>query len=100
MVEAAEAAQRFIGSRQRADLDTDEMLLFAVVRALEIIGEAASKVSVEGRARLTSVPWADIIAMRHRVVHAYFEIDRTIVWRTVTEEIPPLLSTLRSALKN
>src|SRR6516164_5868427 len=67
MIEAAEAAQRFIANRQRADLDTDEMLLFALVRAAEIIGEAASKVSDETRRTMPSVPWQQIVSMRNRL---------------------------------
>ena len=99
IIEAAEAVQSFITNRRRADLDSDRMLLFALVRAIEIIGEAASKLSPEARTATPSVPWANIVAMRHRLIHAYFDIDRTILWKTATEEIPPLLSVLRVALK-
>jgi uncharacterized protein with HEPN domain len=76
------------------------MLLFALVRAIEIMGEAASKLSPEARAAMPAVPWASVVAMRHRLVHAYFDIDRTILWKTATEELPPLLSVLRAALKD
>ena len=100
MIEAANAVQSFIADRRRIDLDSDRMLLFALVRAIEIIGEAASKLSPEARTVMPSVPWASIVAMRHRLVHAYFDIDRTILWKTATEEIPPLLSVLRAALKD
>jgi uncharacterized protein with HEPN domain len=99
MIEAAEAAGSFITGRQLSDLNKDRMLLFALVRAIEIIGEAASKLSPEARAAMPSVPWTSVVAMRHRLVHAYFDIDPTIVWKTATEEIPPLLSLLRAALK-
>jgi uncharacterized protein with HEPN domain len=58
MIEAAEAFQSFIANRRRADLDSDRMLLFALARAIEIIGEAASKLSPEARAAMPSVPWA------------------------------------------
>ena len=88
MIEAAEAAQSFIANRQRADLDTDEMLLFALVRAAEIIGEAASKVSDETRRTMPSVPWQQIVSMRNRLIHAYFVIERDIVWKTVTKFQP------------
>jgi len=94
-IEAAEAAQRFIANKQRADLDTDEMLLFALVRAAEIIGEPASKVSDETRRTMPSVPWQQIVSMRNRLIHAYFVIEGDIVWKTVTEEIPALLRILR-----
>lgn len=100
MIEAAEAAEGFIAGRQRSDLDSDRMLLFALVRAIEVIGEAASKLSPSARAAMPSVPWKSVVAMRHRLVHAYFDIDATILWKTATEEIPPLLSLLRAAAKD
>jgi len=96
MVEAAELAGRFVAGRRRGDLDTDQMLLFALTRAVEIIGEAASKVSAETRGATPSVPWAAIVSMRNRLVHAYFDIDSDILWRTAEEEIPQLLRSLRS----
>lgn len=99
MVEAAQAAQRFMTARQRADLDRDQLLLFAVVRAIEIVGEAATRVSEETRAATPDVPWPAIIGMRNRVVHAYFDIDREIVWKTITLELPQLLPALQAALE-
>jgi len=96
MIDAAESALRFIQGRNRADLDGDEMLLFALVRAVEIIGEAAGKVSDEGRAKVSQVPWAVVVGMRNRLVHAYFDIDRDILWATVTQALPPLLAQMKS----
>lgn len=98
MVEAADAALRFVAGRQAADLDRDQMLLFALVRAIEIIGEAASRVSPEARERLPTVPWPAVVAMRNRLIHAYFDIDRRILWKTATEEIPQLRLQLLTAL--
>ncbi len=95
MVEAAEAVQDFVAGRSRADLDQDRMLVFAIIRAIEIIGEAASKISPETRIAGGGVPWAQIIATRNRLIHGYFDIDHTIVWKTATEEIPGLLIQLR-----
>lgn len=95
MIEAAEAVQRFAAGRARSDLDNDEMLEFALVRAIEIIGEAGAKVSGETRATLSAIPWAAMTSMRNRLIHAYFDIDRDILWRTAIEEIPWLLSSLR-----
>jgi uncharacterized protein with HEPN domain len=74
------------------------MLLFALVRAIKIIGEAASRVSVEQRAASATLPRSAIVAMRNRLIHAYFDIDRDIIWRTVTEEIPYLRSQLLQLL--
>jgi uncharacterized protein with HEPN domain len=95
MVEAAESAVQFVAGRQRADLDEDRMLLFAVVRAIEVLGEAASQVSAETRATHAGIPWRAIIGMRNRLIHAYFEINTETVWQTVTQEIPLLLPQLR-----
>ena len=101
MIEAAETTQDFIAGRQRGDIDSDQMLRFALVRAIEIIGEAASKVTPEARAATASVPWAAIISMRNRLIHAYFDVNHDILWKTVTEEIPPVLSMLQAiALKD
>jgi uncharacterized protein with HEPN domain len=77
-----------VDGRNRSDLESDEMLLFALVRAIEIVSEAASKISDEARAELRELPWASIVGMRHRLVHAYFEINRDILWTTVTEAVP------------
>jgi uncharacterized protein with HEPN domain len=94
------AACRFLSGRQRADLDTDQMLLFAVVRAIEIVGEAAARVSPECRVTVPGVPWPAIIGMRNRMVHAYFDIDidHDVVWQTVQVEFAPLLTALQAAL--
>lgn len=96
MIDAADAAGRFMTGRQRADLDTDRMLLFAVVRAVEVIGEAASKVSEETRAQAPGIPWGGIVSMRNRLIHGYFDIDTEIVWKTATDELPALLPELRA----
>lgn len=96
MIEAAEHTVRFVAGRTKADLDTDRMLQFAVVRAIEIIGEAASRMSAAARAEHPTVPWPAIIGMRNRLVHAYFDVDTDIVWVAVTQEIPALLVQLKS----
>lgn len=74
MVEAAESALDFCRGRTRSELDSDAMLRFALTRAVEIIGEAAGKVSAEGRAELPVVPWSAIVGMRNRLAHAYFDV--------------------------
>jgi uncharacterized protein with HEPN domain len=96
MADAAQSISRFISGRERTDLDSDEMLLFAVVRAIEIIGEAAVRVSDETRRTAADIPWLDIVGMRNRIVHAYWDVNRTIVWKAAAEEVPALLERLRS----
>ncbi len=94
MLEAAETVGTFIASRDRAALDRNRMLLFALVRAIEILREAATKLSAETRQAAPDMPWSQITAMRNRLIHAYFEIDPDILWKTAEEEIPELRRTL------
>jgi len=98
MLDAGETVAQFIAGRRREDLDADRLLLFAVVRAIEVLGEAASKVSAEARAAAPDIPWGTIVSMRNRLIHGYFDIDTTIVWKTATVEIPDLLQRLRAVL--
>ena len=97
LADALNSAIRFARGRERDDLDTDEMLLFALVRAIEIAGEAASQVTARP-AQLPDLPWASIIGMRNRLVHAYFDINRDILWTTVAEAAPPLAERLKNVL--
>ncbi len=95
MIEAAETAARFVQGRTRSDLDRDPILAFALVRAIEIVGEAASKISAETRGLASDIPWSSIVSMRNRLVHAYFDINHELVWISATEELPELLPLLR-----
>lgn len=98
MLDAARQAVQFCEGRCRPELDTDPMLVLALVKVLEIMGEAATQVSNSCQTSLPGIPWADIIGMRHRLVHAYFDINLEILWRTVQEDLPPLIPVLEAAL--
>ncbi|MBI2910760.1 MAG: DUF86 domain-containing protein [Chloroflexi bacterium] len=95
MLDAAREALTFTGDRSRADLGRDRMLVLALVKDIEIIGEAAYQISEAPREQLRDVPWDDIIGMRHRLVHAYFDINLDVLWRTVQDDIPALIAGLR-----
>ncbi len=84
----------FVEGKKREDLDFDRMIALALVRCIEIIGEAGARVSAEGRAEAPDIPWAEIVAMRNRLIHAYFDVDLDIVWRTINDDLPPLIATL------
>jgi len=90
MLDACNSIARFVKGRRREDLDSDEMLRFALVRALEIIGEAARRVSEQARQALPTVPWAEMAGMRNRLIHGYFDVNSEIVWRTATVDVPAL----------
>ena len=96
MIEAAETVRRFVSGRARSDLDTDKMLSFALVRAIEIVGEAASKVSAATREAASEIPWVLIVSMGNRLIHAYFDVNHELVWQSATRELPQLLPALRS----
>ena len=95
MLDAAEEAMGFAQGRERRDLDQDRKLTLALVKEIEIIGEAAYQISDETRARLRDIPWDDIVGMRHRLVHAYFDINLDILWKTIQEDLPLLAEGLR-----
>lgn len=98
MRDAAREALEFARGRVRSDLDRNRMLVLALIKDIEIIGEAANQVSEETRMQLPEIPWADIIGMRHRLIHAYFDINLEILWRTVQQDLPSLLTALEKAL--
>ncbi len=99
MIDAAQEAIRFVEGQSRAELDDNMMLSFALVRAIEIIGEAAARVSKDGKSMCPELPWESIVAMRNRIIHAYFDIDLDMVWETVRTDLPELINKVRDALR-
>lgn len=98
MLDAAREAVSFAEGRTRSDLDDDRQLVLALVKDIEIVGEAATRISKPARRRLPELPWERIVGMRNRLVHAYFDINLDIVWRTVGEDLPQLISLLEPAV--
>lgn len=92
--EAVDLAQ----SRTRPDLDENRLLNLALVRLVELVGEAAGRVPVEERARHSSIPWPEIIGMRNRLVHAYDEVDLDLLWQVVRVDPPSLVTELERIL--
>jgi uncharacterized protein with HEPN domain len=84
MLVSAKDATTFIRGRNQADLENDRMLCSAILRCLEVIGEAASRISRTFQDSHPEVPWAQIIGMRNRLIHAYYDVKLEIVWNTVT----------------
>ena len=89
----------FARGRTRGELEDDRQLVLALVKAIEIVGEAATQVSEPARRRLPDMPWERIVGMRNRLVHAYFDINLDIVWRTVKEDLPELMALVEEALQ-
>ncbi|MDJ0730053.1 MAG: DUF86 domain-containing protein [Crocosphaera sp.] len=99
MRDAAQEILNFMRDKNRDDLERDRMLSLAVVKDLEIIGEAASRVSLDCQKRHLQLPWSDMIGMRNRLVHAYYGIDYDIVWQTVSENLLPLIMLLDKVIE-
>ena len=98
MRDAAIEAIDFVSGRRRDELNNNRMLTLALVKDIEIIGEAASRISAECRARYPQLPWVQIIGMRNRLTHAYFEVNLDIVWQVVTNDLPTLVIELEQII--
>ena len=84
---------------RREEFDADEVVQAALTRWLQNIGEAASRLSSELRSQHHEVPWQSIIGMRHRVVHDYFFIDLSVVWRACAADVPALVPQVEAILR-
>ncbi len=98
MLNAARTAQDFTRERSRADLDTDAMLSLALVRLLEIVGEAAKNTPQSTKDDAPQIPWREIAATRDRLIHGYFDVDLDIVWQIITQDLPPLIAALEALI--
>jgi uncharacterized protein with HEPN domain len=98
MLRAAQDAVTISTGRRRDELDQDILLQHALVHCVQLIGEAAARVTDAGRARAPEIPWSRMAGMRHILVHAYFKIDYDAVWRAVTEHVPLIADALKQAL--
>lgn len=94
LVDAAHKAIHYLDGRRRTDLDDDELLRLAVTKLVEVVGEAAKRVSPTTQAAHPAVPWSSAARMRDRLVHHYFDIDLDVLWTTVSSDLPELLAAL------
>ena len=98
MLDHAREISAMVRGRTRNDLSDDRMLQLALTRLLEIIGEAAGRVTSDGRARYQEIPWTEIVSTRNRIVHGYDTVDYDVVWNIATVEVPALVAALERAL--
>jgi uncharacterized protein with HEPN domain len=100
MLDNSEKAQRFLNGVTREAFAASDEKVYAVVHALQTVGEAARHIPKSMRQRYRSIEWDDIVGMRDIVVHDYFGVDVEIVWRTVQEDLPPLANTVKKMLSD
>ena len=99
MLDSAEKAVMLSQSRNRQDLDNDDLFSLAMTRLLEIIGEAAKTIGPEVREAYPQIPWRQIAGVRDRLIHGYFNVDLDVVWSILKQDLPPLVTQLRTVLE-
>jgi len=98
MLAAAKEVMEFAAGKTRMDLEKDRLHMLAIIKSIEIIGEAASKVTETFKTENSNIPWNDIINMRNRLIHAYFDVNLDIVWQTVKTDLPDLIKALEEII--
>ena len=94
MLDNAREAVALIQGKTRESLDSERTIQLSLIRLVEVIGEAASRVSREGQVSYGNIPWEDVVGMRHRLIHGYDKVDLDILWVTVSEDLPQLIREL------
>jgi uncharacterized protein with HEPN domain len=98
MLDHAMEAVDLISGKDRTELQHNRVLELALIRLVEIVGEASAKVSSETQAKYTSIPWPQVIGMRNRLIHGYDSVDLDILWDTIEIDLPPLIAELEKIL--
>lgn len=99
MIDAVEEALSFCSGISENEFNKNRMLVLSVIKEIEIIGEAASKISEETKLRYKHIPWQDIVGMRNRLIHGYFDVNMKLVWNTIKRDLPYLNKALRGISK-
>jgi len=99
MLDHAREACSMAQGKNRSDLQKDRMLELALVRLIEVVGEAAARVSPEGCKKHSRIPWSEIVGMRNRLVHGYDQVDLDVLWDTIEYDLPPLIVELDRILE-
>ncbi len=96
MLDHAREAVEMACGKDRKDLDVERSLNLSLVRLLEIVGEAAGRLTTETQDVYPEIPWAQIVSLRNRLIHGYDEVDFDILWNIIRCDLPPLIERLES----
>lgn len=100
ILEAMNKIERYIKDLDYEEFARNEMVVDAVIRNLEVIGEASKNVPESVRERYSEIPWKRMIGLRNIAIHEYFGIDLSIIWEIITKNIPETRSMIEKLLKN
>jgi uncharacterized protein with HEPN domain len=98
MLDHAREAVAMVAGKGPESLAEERMLELALIKLVEIIGEAAGRVSQAGQEKYAEIPWREVIGMRNRLVHGYDSVDRSVLWDTIELDLPPLIFQLEKIL--
>lgn len=100
ILDAVDKIEIFTRGMSYEEFLEDDKTVYAVIRALEVIGEATKCIPRQVRENYPEYPWSEMAGMRDKLIHAYFGINRAIIWRTVRDDVPPLKSAMQSLLND
>jgi len=97
--DSIEDAEEFVKGYRFEDFRNDKKAIYAVIRAIEVIGEAAKKIPGSIRNKYPDIPWKDMAGMRDKLVHEYFGVDVEVLWKTIQQDLPTLKVLISEVVK-
>jgi uncharacterized protein with HEPN domain len=98
MLDHSKEAANLIAGKDKTELQHNRVLELALIRLIEIVGEASAKVSSETQAKYPSIPWPHVIGMRNRLIHGYDSVDLDVLWDTIEVDLPPLIAEIEKIM--
>ncbi len=98
MLDSTTAILSFVKGKRRASLNTNRLLRSGILREFEILGEAANQISKKTKDQFPEIPWKQLVGMRNRLIHAYFDTDLDIIWKTIRDYLPAFSRQLQNII--